>query len=125
MIVLISIGNSDDKLSQRRWADFQRDLNEAISQAQNGEFLGAVEPLIRHGRWVSQQTDPWQNAAWCIEFPEGGRYLSHHRLIAYNALRADLAWLANHYEQDSIAWVEAPSTEFIGPSAIRESKGRL
>jgi hypothetical protein len=90
--VYVTIGNSDDKLTQSDWATFH----------------GAVDNVIRraahriHGAWVSPSTDPWQNACWCIELVEGVVWL-----------RGQLANLAKAYEQDSIAWAEAPKVEFL------------
>lgn len=94
--VYASIGNSDDKLTQARWAEF------------HGKFSAAVRSLALqvYGDWVSPGTDPWQNA--CIAFEIG--YETSARL------QRDLAELAAEYGQDSIAWAEA-DTQFIRPAA--------
>lgn len=94
MIVYVSIGNSDDELSQREWSNFCLAVNEAVfDQA----------PAV-HGRWFSDPSSPWQNSCWCIELDEGDA----------RVLKPLLAKLAGKYRQDSIAWAEAPVTEFIG-----------
>jgi len=100
VIVYISIGNSDDKLPQADWAMFH----------------SAVDGVIRrvgrrvHGAWVSPSTDPWQNACWCVELDEDA-------VGDAVWLRGQLANLAVAYQQDSIAWAEAPTTDFLGPGA--------
>lgn len=97
MIVYISIGNSDDKLSQRRWADFVADVHFLLEDA--GRTV--------HGAWHSAPAAPWQNACWCLELPES----------VVERIKAQLAVIAGQYEQDSIAWAEVPSTDFLGPGA--------
>ena len=97
MIVYISIGNSDDKLSQAEWANFVREVEEEIDSRTVGV----------HGRWFSSPRSPFQNACWCIELD--------HVKAAW--IRRELARLARVYRQDSIAWAEAPATEFISPEA--------
>jgi len=94
--VYASIGNSDDKLTQARWAAF------------HDKFTAAVrgQALQVYGDWSSPSTDPWQNA--CIAFEIG--YETSERL------QRDLAELAAEYDQDSIAWAEA-DTKFITPTA--------
>ena len=98
MIVYISIGNSDDKLSQMQWGKFYRKVDLTLQGYRN--FNGQI-----HGRWVSQSTDYWQNACWCIEIQD------------YQAagLREELRLLAAQFNQDSIAWAPAPETEFLSP----------
>ena len=93
--VYVSIGNSDDKLTQVRWAEF------------HGKFSTAVRGLALqvYGDWTSPSTDPWQNA--CIGFEIGWE--------TSERLQRDLAELAAEYGQDSIAWAEA-ETRFIAPA---------
>lgn len=91
--VYISIGNSDDKLSQSVWATFYRDVDEQIRQ-----YASKV-----HGAWVSLPNSPWQNACWCVEFDS--RNLKR-------AMKDRLIDFAAKYNQDSIAWAEA-KTEFL------------
>lgn len=95
--VYISIGNSDDKLSQAQWAALAQEIQGRVS-------LDAAEV---HGYWTSSSVSPWQNACICAEVPDG----------ITEALKRELAVIAFRYDQDSIAWAEAPVTEFIGGEA--------
>jgi len=99
VIVYVSVGNSDDKLTQREWAN----------------FLGSMWQLVHtdveikiHGEWFSSPTSAFQNACWCLELPDD---------YSVRRIRAALQRLASTYRQDSIAWAEVPSTEFLGPVA--------
>jgi hypothetical protein len=94
--VYISIGNSDDKLSQADWAAFYRSVNLNIR--------GWAWQI--HGQWVSEPASAWQNACWCVEVLSE---LAVH-------LRGELSQLAAQYRQDSIAWAVA-ETEFIKPTS--------
>ncbi|WP_336214428.1 hypothetical protein [Nonomuraea sp. LPB2021202275-12-8] len=93
--VYVSIGNSDDKLSQREWADFVREVGFALMK-----YAG-----VQHGFWLSPPHLPWQNACWCVEVAPSME----------RPLRAELAQWCGAYRQDSIAWAEA-TTDFITPS---------
>ncbi len=94
--VYISIGNSDDKLTQNEWAHFYASVAGSIN----------MHADLRHGRWLSPTDDPWQNACWCIE-------IDPRRI---DRLRRDLANHAAAFRQDSIAWAET-TTEFIRAAA--------
>ena len=84
MIVYISIGNSDDTLTQSRWADYVQDVRDAISD----------EADKFHGQWFSDSASAFQNACWCAEI---------HPLLT-NDLKETLRGIAAEYDQDSIAW---------------------
>jgi hypothetical protein len=107
MIVYISIGNSDDKLTQAEWSEFYRRVDAAVRG-------GAV-----HGAWVSGSASAWQNACWCIEFEPTAMVVTRagDECTRLEALRAGLARLAGEYNQDSIAWAVA-DTEFIQASKV-------
>lgn len=94
MIVYISIGNSDDKLSQSHWYAYLGNVQNAVTGH------GKV-----HGAWHSEPVSPYQNACWCVEIETNVR-AEHLKLV--------LGELASDFQQDSIAWAEAPKTEFIG-----------
>jgi hypothetical protein len=94
--VYASIGNSDDKLTQRRWSEFA-DLFVTIIRAHAEQV---------HGVWYSRPDAPWQNACVCFEIGDDEI-----------PLRMELAHLAVEYEQDSIAWAEVDTTEFIEGAA--------
>lgn len=57
MNILISIGNSDDKLTQREWSEMVTDMRDIL------DWPG----VQLHGEWFSRPDSPWQNANWCVE----------------------------------------------------------
>jgi hypothetical protein len=93
--VYISIGNSDDKLTQAQWALF---YSEACLMIQG------LATCV-HGQWVSEPASAWQNACWGIDI-----YGEKEKQLC-----ALLSELAGKYRQDAIAWAEA-NTSFILPS---------
>lgn len=100
MVVYVSIGNSDDKLTQGDWATFYSAVGDVIDRTAR----------VVHGAWVSVSTDPWQNACWCFEVASD----PDPDYDKARWLRGQLANLAKAYEQDSIAWAQVSSTEFLG-----------
>jgi hypothetical protein len=106
---LISIGNSDDKLTQVRWSDFIDEVRSLIDEADADNRINV------HGEWFSAPDQPWQNANWCIEIV-GDDLSSAPSTETYMRTRADLRRqlqrLALKYEQDSIAWTEG-NVEFL------------
>lgn len=92
MNVYISIGNSDDKLSQARWAAFWSLVNINIR----------AHAKAVHGAWLSLPNSGYQNACWCIE-PQG----NHTRF------RNTLRDIAQEFEQDSITWAEVSEVTFL------------
>jgi hypothetical protein len=97
MIVYISIGNSDDKLTQADWSAFHFAVRALLQDHSD---------ITVHGEWASFPTAPFQNACWCVEFAHDA-----NRAAVKLALRGE----AEFYRQDSIAWAEVPHTEFLGP----------
>lgn len=97
MIVYISIGNSDDKLTQREWSDYWGHVGGSVRR-----WADTV-----HGEWLSLPSDPYQNACWCVDI-DGDKA----RLM----LRPDLEHLARDFRQDSIAWAECREPEMIRPA---------
>ena len=91
-IYYISIGNSDDKLSQREWSSFIEDVDIVVKN------------YHVHGRWFSEPSVPWQSGCWCVEAPE----------YAFSGLRPVLALLADRYQQNSIA-IAVAATELVAP----------
>ena len=89
----ICIGNSDNKLTQKRWAEFIEDIDLCAKLFQV------------HGRWFSAPDSQFQNAAWCIEGSKP----------QIDALRPVLALMAKRYEQDSIA-LTVGEPEFVEAS---------
>ena len=97
LTVYVSIGNSDDKLSQRQWSEFIGHVRDVLTR----------DAEIVHGQWYSDPLSPYQNACWCV-------VLGHHRAEVVKSALAD--W-AGYYGQDSIAWAEVKDTEFIPGNA--------
>lgn len=92
MIVYLSAGNSDDKLSQAEWSAY---VVEVITQVAS---IGHT-----HGAWYSLPNAPFQNACWCVEF----------RKVSDVAEAREVATeIRQKYRQDSMAWAVA-ETEFI------------
>lgn len=94
--IYISIGNSDDRLTQAEWSRFYRRVALAIRD----------NVTTSHGAWVSEPASAWQNACWCVEIPDNGTEA---------LLKHLLALAAEDFRQDSIAWAETAHTDFIGP----------
>jgi hypothetical protein len=93
VIAYVSIGNSDDKLTQQEWALFFSQT--AILLQRHAKV---------HGQWASEPASAWQNACWCVE-AEGSKV---------DFIQAELVGLADRFRQDSIAWAEVKTTEFLG-----------
>ncbi len=94
MIVYISIGNSDDKLTQAEWALFF---------SQTAVLLQRHAKV--HGQWASEPASAWQNACWCVEVDGSTKA---------EFIKAELVGLTERFRQDSIAWAEVKTTEFLG-----------
>ena len=92
MIVYLSIGNSDDKLTQAEWSQY---VVEMIARV--------VAVGHTHGAWFSLPHTPYQNACWCVEFRN--EYDEDEACEVATEIR-------KKYRQDSIAWARA-ETEFI------------
>jgi hypothetical protein len=89
--IYVSIGNSDDKLTQKEWSEFCNDLHTEIIA-----FRGSI-----HGRWFSASSDIYQNACICFEISDSNA----------KRLKGALKVLARQYGQDWIAWAEAELTK--------------
>lgn len=96
-LVTLIIGNSDDKLGQRRWSAFVTGVGDAVRDA-----VGADASAI-HFAGFSAPDKPWQNACWVFDLD--------HR--ACEALRAHLRVLAGTYYQDAVAWIESKVLDFL------------
>lgn len=93
-VIYVGIGNSDDGLTQTEWHLFVSDTRGILRM-----FVSKV-----HGMWFSLPDDPWQNACFCVEFEDDERA---------NTAKVELGRLAARFRQESIAWAEAPVTEFL------------
>ena len=83
MNAIVSIGNSDNKLTQQEWSEFVRAVDASL-----GKFK-------KYFRGFSGGDDPWQNACWWICCSEEGRGFLLRRL----------AQDARKFQQESIAVV--------------------
>ncbi len=92
---VISIGNSDDKLTQAKWSAFVSDVSWIISRY-------ALHP---HFAGLSVGSSPWQNASWIVGLPEG---------FDIAQFKFELKRIADKYKQDSIALLVG-DTEFVKP----------
>jgi hypothetical protein len=95
--VYISIGNSDNKLTQSQWHTYIDDVRHSVNT-----YAKKV-----HGEWFSLPDSAYQNACWCVEIRRG---------TPVSELRNELIEHAFYYLQDSIAWAVA-ETEFLQPDA--------
>lgn len=92
--IYVVIGNSDDKLSQERWAIFIKDIDVAVQ--------GMAKHV--HGVFFAAPNSPFQNACWSIIIDETD--------VEYVQRR--LSHLASKYSQQSIVWADAETT-FLAP----------
>jgi hypothetical protein len=91
--VYVSIGNSDDKLSQVEWSEFIVDTREAMKNWGANWF----------GEWHSGPTSRFQNACFGASF-------DHDHV---GGLRENLKRVRVLYRQDSIAFAVVEHTEMI------------
>lgn len=82
MLVSIQIGNSDNKLTQKKWSEFVESLNQAIEGYQTARhfFGGSIT-------WAE-----WQNVCWVVEIEEED----------LPALKRRSARIRAVYQQDSV-----------------------
>lgn len=99
-VIYISIGNSDNKLTQSEWSEFWLDTDEVVQ--------GHATTV--HGVWQSSPVSSYQSACWCIN-------VSTEREVS--KLATALGRIARKYRQDSIAWAGA-ETQFIEPAEEAE-----
>lgn len=92
MIVYISIGNSDDKLTQIEWSQYCVEM-----------ITRVVSIGYKHGEWYSVPYSAYQNACWCVEFTTGSSIIEAREVSTE---------IRKKYRQGSIAWAVA-QTEFI------------
>lgn len=95
MITYLSCGNSDDKLTQEKWAELLESIEDALQEAQVS-WIGA---------WFSAPGSAFQNACFAFTLDE-----DYHP-----ELKGEMRALAVIFRQDAISWANAPVTEFLGP----------
>lgn len=91
--VYISIGNSDDKLTQIEYSQFW------IAMA--AQVIGLASKT--HGAWFSNPVGSYQNCCWCVEFPSEA---------VEKTAREEAAAIGRRFRQESIAWATA-ETDFL------------
>lgn len=87
MDLYVSIGNSDDKLTQEEWAEYWSDVNDVVV-----EYAGQV-----YGVWTSEANARYQNACWAFLVEDDD----------LNDLGNDLSEIRRRYRQDHIAVAKA------------------
>ena len=95
--IYVSIGNSDDKLTQREWAEFCIKVEREVYR-----WGGRV-----YGAWQSAPVSEYQNACWCFDVLNEWAEEQHKKALKN---------LAREYHQDSIAWAEVTTTQFLEPA---------
>ncbi len=90
--IMVSIGNSDNKLTQVEWSEFVQRVDKIIEahHAQKHFFGGA-------NTWAA-----WQNVAWLFECAD----------YMIPSLKTALSDIRSIYRQESVAYLEG-ETEFI------------
>lgn len=89
----IQIGNSDDKLTQKEWSQFVKEIKYLLSCfATETYFFGGAATY-----------DSWQNVCWVIGCGEN---------TDFEKLKWELKQIREKYKQDSVA-VTWGSTDFI------------
>lgn len=88
--IFISVGNSDDKLTQAQWSEFVQRIGRIIDDYATEIHFGAVTLAA------------WDNVAWLIDCTD---YLAP-------SLKNALTEYRQIYDLDSVAWLEG-ETEFI------------
>jgi hypothetical protein len=98
-LVYVTVGNSDDKLTQARWSAFVTDVRKVLQASIDlgGEGRGGAWV----GAWFSDPGAPYQNAIWAVEYidAQGAGWA-----------QAQLMLLAGEYDQDTIAWTYGVTT---------------
>lgn len=92
MTLTIQIGNSDDKLTQARWAEFVRRVDSVVQAVAVVHFSGS-----------SAGWKPWQNHCWvCVVGGPVDAAMLRHEVIARR----------REFGQESVAWTEG-GDEFV------------
>lgn len=96
-LVYVTIGNSDDRLTQQKWCRF-------VSRTTAVIYTYATQV---YGCWHSESAGPFQSACFGFDIAEG----------SMAPLRTALESLRISFEQDSIAWAVATPEMVQGESA--------
>lgn len=90
--ITLSIGNSDNKLTQEEWAAFVKEIQSTID-----DFATAIYFFGGPANW-----EPFQNVSWVFELGP----------FNVSAMKDRVSRIRKKYRQDSLAWVEGV-TEFV------------
>lgn len=90
MYLCVSVGNSDDRLTQKEWNSFVRDISLLLQISGEVHFFGGAST------W-----EPWQNAAWIVDLKD-----------APISVMARISEIRERYKQDS-AFVLFGEGQFI------------
>jgi hypothetical protein len=90
MYIVVSIGNSDDRLTQKEWNKFVEEMIDLLADSGKVHFFGGASTFA-----------PWQNVAWIVELRE-----------APIAVMARVSTIREKYKQDS-AFVMVEEGQFI------------
>lgn len=90
MYLAVSIGNSDDRLSQKQWNRFVEEMNDCLTDSGKVHFFGGSSGFA-----------PWQNVAWIVELRD-----------APISIMAKISKIREMYKQDS-AFVVFNEGQFI------------
>lgn len=90
--IFVTIGNSDDKLTQERWHNYTVAVRLTID--------GYAREV--YGEFYSNPNSRWQNACWSFTIEENANIKLE--------LANKLASVAKQFNQESIAWSKAQST---------------
>jgi predicted P-loop ATPase len=96
--ITIQIGNSDDKLTQKEWAEFVQRMDGHIHYYANDiHFFGGSENYAK-----------WQNVCWVITFDENEDYPGLD-LLSFKSI---IQKTREEFRQTSVAWIEGEA-QFI------------
>ena len=79
MYFVVSIGNTDNRLTQQEWNTFVQEMGKIVEEAGKVHFMGGAST------WA-----PWQNVAWIIELQ-----------AAPIAIMSEVSRIREKYNQDS------------------------
>lgn len=92
--VFITIGNVDDKLTARGWAQMHDEVAKTI------ELAGG----IFQGEWFSSPISRRQSACWCVDIQPG----------ITTRLKGELGALGASYGRGMVAWSEVTESRRLG-----------
>jgi hypothetical protein len=89
--ITIQISNTDDRLTQAKWSEFVKEIQNSVSKYATVHFFG-----------TSAGEAAWQHAAWVLVCEPPG----------YEHLLADIKRIRQLFLQKSVAWTEG-ETVFV------------